>query len=226
MHPTLVALTAVIALITPASPSPAPSPNPAQLRTIANVKATPYCTALATHWNGIVQPMLENDRTLDSVGVSLDDVDSMFHQPDFANRFTDERLKLMKYVGDLQKSLPSMQEQINQLRLGETTTNDAAQRQEMHLLAQELQRSYDKQKQLTTDLFGVVQSMMQFDPNSVDPMNASAQLQESQLPADMKSTKSYLRFSGQRDVIDDAESKAGDLAIDVATKYCVKTPPR
>ncbi|MGZ3496101.1 MAG: hypothetical protein ACXVAK_00925 [Vulcanimicrobiaceae bacterium] len=224
MNIMLVAAIVAGALAAPGSPSPVPSPSPTPLRTIANVKATPYCTALATHWNGIVQPMLENDRTLDSVSVSLDNVDTMFHKPDFASRFGNERLKLMKYVGDLQNSLTPMQDQINQLRRSETTTNDAAQRQEMHMLAQELQRSYDKQKQLATDLFGVVQTMMDFDVNSVDPMDASAQLEELRLPADMKSTKSYLRFNGQRDVIDDAESKAGDLAIDVATKYCVKVP--
>jgi hypothetical protein len=209
-------------IVAPATPGPVPSPSATPLRTIATVKSTPYCTAFAAHFNGAVQPMLVNDRTLDSVSVSLDDIDSIFHKPDFAIRFGAERAKLTKYVDDLQKNLPFMQTQINQLRAGEALTKDAGARQEMHQLAQELQRAYDKQKQLATDLLGVVQAMMQTDTSNVDPTDARGELADMQLPADMKSTKSYLRFDGQRDVIGDAEDKAGDLAIDEAEKYCTK----
>ncbi len=210
----------VLVLAVAASPSPRPSSTP--LRTIATVKSTPYCTALAAHFNAAVQPMVRNDRTLDDVGTSLDDVDSIFHKPDFAIRFGGERAKLTKYVDNLQKSLPFMQTEINQLRQGQTLTADAGARQEMHQLAQELQRAYDKQKQMTTDLLGVVQAMMQTDTSNVDPTDAQSELADMQLPAEMKRTKSYLRFDGQRDVIADAETKAGDLAFDEAEKYCAK----
>ncbi len=210
----------VLALALAAAPTPQPSPAP--LRTIATVKSTPYCTALATHFNAAVQPMVINDRTLDQVGTTLDTVDSIFHKPDFAIRFGGERAKLTNYVGDLQKNLPFMQAQINELRQGQTLTSDAGARQEMHQLAQELQRAYDKQKQMTTDLLGVVHAMMATDTSNVDPTDAQSELADNQLPADMKSTKSYLRFDGQRDVITDAETKAGDLAFDEAEKYCAK----
>lgn len=204
------------------SPSPAPSATPQKLniKTIATVKSTPYCSNLGEHFNRIVAPMLANDVVLDRTGVTLDKVTQNLRSPDFAIRFAQSRADLAKYVDTLMKSLPDMQAQINQLRSGEKLTGDPDQAKEMHMLAQELQRAYNKQMQLTNDLHGVLQGMMEFDTSRYDPTSTQTLFEDLSMPKDMKDVKSYLRFDGQRDVLTDAENKAGDIAVDVAEKYC------
>lgn len=216
-----IALVLAAATAVPA-PSPLPSATPQKLniKTIATVKSTPYCSNLGEHFNRIVQPMLANDVVLDRTGVTLDNVTTNLRSPDFAIRFAQSRADLAKYVDTLMKSLPDMQAQINQLRSGEKLTADADQAKQMHMLAQELQRAYNKQMQLTSDLHGVLQGMMEFDTSHYDPTSTENLFEDLSMPKDMKDVKSYLRFDGQRDVLTDAENKAGDIAVDVAEKYC------
>lgn len=215
---------ALILAAATASPSPAPSPSATpqklNIKTIATVKTTPYCSNLGEHFNRIVQPMLANDVVLDRTGVALDKVTQNLRSPDFAIRFAQSRADLAKYVDTLMKSLPDMQSQINQLRSGEKLTADPDQAKQMHMLAQELQRAYNKQMQLTNDLHGVLQGMMEFDTSHYDPTSTQNLFEDLSMPKDMKDVKSYLRFDGQRDVLTDAENKAGDIAVDVAEKYC------
>ena len=201
---------------------PLPSTPPAPLKTIVTVRTSPYCSALAQHFNRIVTPLLANDRTLESVGVSLDRIDVLFDQLDYVSRFTGERLKMEKYVGALQDSLPEMQVQINQLREAQTLTTDPASAAEMHLLTQELQRAYDKQRQLSIDLLGVVHAMMDFDIMNAHRQTPMERLTALTVPADARSVKSYLRFDGQRDRLADAESKAADIAFDIEQNVCKK----
>ena len=201
---------------------PLPSTPPAPLKTIVTVRTSPYCSALAQHFNRIVTPLLANDRTLESVGVSLDRIDVLFEQLDYVSRFTGERLKMEKYVGALQDSLPEMQVQINQLREAQTLTTDPASAAEMHLLTQELQRAYDKQRQLSIDLLGVVHAMMDFDIMNAHRQTPMERLTALTVPADARSVKSYLRFDGQRDRLADAESKAADIAFDIEQNVCKK----
>ncbi|MBV9269459.1 MAG: hypothetical protein JO165_00050 [Candidatus Eremiobacteraeota bacterium] len=216
-----IALVLAAVAATP-SPSPGPSASPQKLtiKTIATVRSTPYCGNLGEHFNRIVQPMLANDVVLDRTGVTLDNVTNNLRSPDFAIRFAQSRADLAKYVDSLMKSLPVMQDQINQLRSGEKLTTDPDQSKEMHLLAQELQRAYNKQMQLTSDLHGVLQGMMDFDTSHYDPTSTQNLFESLSMPKDMKNVKSYLRFDGQRDVLADAENKAGDIALDIAEKYC------
>jgi len=175
---------------------------------------------LGEHFNHIVQPMLANDIVLDRTGVSLDNVTNSLRKPDFAIRFAKSRAELAKYVDTLMKSLPDMQNNINQLRSGEKLASDPEQAKSMHMLAQELQRAYNKQMQLTNDLHGVLQGMMEFDTSRYDPTSTENLFEDLDMPKDMKDVKSYLRFDGQRDVLSDAENKAGDIAVDIAEKYC------
>lgn len=202
--------------------TPMPSRPPAPLKTIVTVRTSPYCSALARHFNRIVTPMLANDRTLESVGVSLDRINALFDKIDYVSRFTGERLKMEKYVGTLQDSLPEMQTQINQLRAAQTLTSDPARAAEMHLLAQELQRAYDKQRQLSIDLLGVVHAMMDFDITNAHRQTPMERLEALSVPADARNLKSYLRFDGQRDRLADAESKAADIALDIEENVCKK----
>jgi hypothetical protein len=209
-------LLAAVAAAALATPSPQPS---SQLKTIATVRSTPFCTSIAQHFNAAVAPMLANDRTLDQIDPQLVDLNDVFHHPDYAIRYSGIRVKLMGEVAQLQKSLPFMQQQINELRQGETLTKDPQDAKALHQIAEKLQLAYNKQMQLQTDLTGVVRAMMDYQP----PENldvAQEELAEQQMPSDMRDIKSYLRFDGQRDVINDAENAAADSAITLVERRC------
>ncbi len=143
----------------PPAPSPAPSPA-SQLRTIATVRATPFCNAIAQHFNAAVVPMLANDRDFDLVDGQLVDLNDVFHHADYQTRYAGLRVALMKKVNRIRTSLPEIQEQINSLREGRTLTKDPAQAKQLTQVAEKLQLAYNKQFQLATDLGGVVQTMM------------------------------------------------------------------
>lgn len=207
-------------LLLGAAPSPTPSPTPAsQLKTIANVRANPFCNAIAQHFNAAVQPMLANDRDFDQVDTQLVDLNDVFHHMDYQNRYFDIRIKLMKYISEIEKSLPFIQTQINQLRNGEKLTEDKQAAKQIHQVAEKLQLAYNKQYQLATDLTGVYQTMMSYQP----PQNldiGQSELAEQSMPRDMRDIKSYLRFDGQRDVIDQSENAAADSAITLVENRC------
>lgn len=214
-----IALGLAVAL---AAPSPSPSPTPAsQLKTITTVRATPFCTSIAQHFNAAVQPMLSNDRSLDQVDVQLIDLNDIFNHADYQIRYAGTRAKLIKFVGDIDKNLPFIQDQINQLRQGEKLTTDAADSKSIHQIAEKLQLAYNKQHQLATDLLGVIQAMMDYRPQG-DPTSFENQMQTLEMPKEMRDIKSYLRFDGQRDVLDQAENAAADATIELVTSRCVK----
>jgi hypothetical protein len=199
-----------------ASPSPTPS---SQLKTIATVRSTPFCTSIAAHFNAAVAPMLANDRVLDQVDPQLVDLNDVFKHPDYQIRYSRIRVALMKYVDELQRSLQPMQQEINQLRKGETLGKDVQDAHDIHQIAEKLQLAYNKQMQLTTDLTGVVRAMMDYQPPAdLDVMHE--ELAESQTPEEMRNVKSYLRFDGQRDVIDQSENAAADSAITLVQNRC------
>jgi hypothetical protein len=213
-----VALTLIVGM---AAPSPSPSPSGSQLKTITSVRATPFCTSIAQHFNAAVQPMLINDRSLDQVDTQLVNINDVFNHSDYQIRFADARAKLVKYVGDIDKNLPFIQDQINQLRQGEKLTTDANDAKTIHQIAEKLQLAYNKQHQLATDLLGVIQAMMDYRPEG-DPTSFENQMATQSMPKEMRDIKSYLRFDGQRDVLDQAENAAADATIDLVTKTCVK----
>jgi hypothetical protein len=219
----IFAMLLALALPPPAvsAPSASPSPAPTPLKTIATVKSnSPYCSSLLEHFNGAIAPMIASDRTLDQVNDQLIDLKSVFDGPNYAQKFTIMRPKLVKYVGELQKNLTVMQNEVNKLRAGEKLTTDPQEAAKMHQLGEKMQLAYNKQMQLASDLLGVVQGMMQYNVFEGDHPIGGHDAADLSMPADMKDIKSYLKFDGQRDVIADAESKAGDLAYDIAEKSC------
>jgi hypothetical protein len=203
-----------------ASPAPSTAPSPAsQLKTIATVRSTPFCSSIAQHFNAAVAPMLSNDRSLELVDTQLVDLNDVFNHPDYQIRYANVRIKLMKYVGDIEKNLPFMQQQINQLRQGEKLTADKQDAHDIHQIAEKLQLAYNKQMQLATDLMGVIHAMIDYQPQG-DADSFQNQLAAAQMPQDMRDIKSYLRFDGQRDVIDQSENAAADSAIALVEHTC------
>lgn len=223
----LAAFALLLAVIPPqavstAGPSGSPSPaaSAAPLHTIATVKSSPYCSSLVTHFNGAMRPMIANDYALDRVDDQLVDLKSLFKSLDYAQKYTTVRVKLVGLVGDMQKRLPPLQTEINDLRDGEKLTNDPADAKKMHALAEKMQLAYNKQYQLTNDLLSLAQGMMDYNQLAgYHPLNGQ-DAETLAMPDDMKDMKSYLKFDGQRDVIRSAESDAGDIAYDIATTVC------
>ncbi|MBV9737373.1 MAG: hypothetical protein JO177_04310 [Candidatus Eremiobacteraeota bacterium] len=221
----IVVLALALAVIgTPlASPVPAPSPGP-PLKEIGSVRSTPYCTAFYKHFNGAVHPLLENDFTLDRISISLDNVNTLFSKIDWDQQFYDERYRLERYVSSMQQNNVVIQSEINQLREAQTFSGDPERSSEIHMLAQEMQRALDKQKQMSTDVFGIVQGMIDYE--NIVPRTLTGQpiggvtLHDLQLPADEKNIKSYLRFDGMRDILRDAEVRSAAHAQTVLEKYC------
>lgn len=201
--------------------SPAPSPTPHEPKTIITVVSSPYCKALAEHFNGALVPMLANDRTLDGVSVQLDDLNSLFSQPDYVQRFVHVRDHLGHQVVEISNSLAAIQSEINQLRDASRLTTDAEATKELHDAAGDLQSAYDKQRQLSIDLQNMYQTMLTYPIWRVHPALGGFDPQEMAQPEDMRNVKSYLRFDGQRDVIARNEDKATDVALAAATTYCV-----
>jgi hypothetical protein len=163
--------------------------------------------------------MLANDRVLDAVSVKLDDINTLFEKPDYQSRFIDTRYRLMQYVGTLFRSLPAMHDEIDKLHDASKLTTDPDAAKAMTDSAGELQRAYIKQRAMAIDLQGIVQAMMQYDLTGPHPLNGWTP-EEQRMPAEAKDVKSYLRFNGQRDVIDRAENRAVDIAYDAAVKNC------
>ena len=63
--------------------------------------------------------------------------------------------------------------------------------------------------------------MMQYQPQG-DPSSFDNQMATLSMPKEARDIKSYLRFDGQRDVLDQAENAAADATIDLVTSKCVK----
>lgn len=198
--------------------TPAPTPS-GQLKTITTVRSTPFCTSIAQHFNAAVTPMLSNDRALDQIDPQLVNLNDVFNHPDYQIRYSRVRARLIEYVSSIQKSLPFMQHEINELRKGETLTKDAPDAAAIHQIAEKLQLAYNKQMQLATDLTGVIHAMMDYNPPA-DLDVAQQELDEARTPEEMRNVKSYLKFDGQRDVIDQAENAAADSAITLVENRC------
>ncbi|HVN68062.1 MAG TPA: hypothetical protein VMU38_00210 [Candidatus Binatia bacterium] len=210
----------VAAILAVATPSPSPSPH--ELKTIITVVSSPYCKSLAEHFNDAMTPMLANDRTLDAVSVQLDDLNALFNQPDYVQQFLKVRDHLGRQETELNRSLSYIQSEINQLRAGSTLTTDKDAAADIHEAAQDLQAAYDKQRQLSIDLQGMYEAMLDYPITRVHPALGGFDPQEMAMPADERNVKSYLRFDGQRDVVARNEDKAVDIALSAAQSYCVK----
>jgi hypothetical protein len=205
-----------------ASPPPSVSASPRTLRTIVTVVSSPYCNSLATHFNGALVPMLANDRTLDGVSVQLDDINTLFDQPDYVERYLHVRDALGKQVDELNESLHLIQLEIDALRDGEHLTTDTQSAADIHVAAEHLQNAYDKQRQLSIDLSGIHYAMMQYNIERAHPSLGGFSEAEMTEPQAMRDIKDYLRFNNQRAVIASNEDVAVDVALNAAQDHCMK----
>jgi hypothetical protein len=208
-----------------ATPSPQPSASPSErpeLKSIVTVISSPYCNALAEHFNAALRPMLANDRVFDAVGVQLDDMNDMFDHPDYANRFLNLRAKLEKESNTLIASLKPMRAEIDRLHDAASLTTDPAAAAQMRDAAQKLGEAYQHQFQLSTDVTSLVQFMLDYNINrGPHPLNGwTPQVQA--MPSAEKDVGSYLHFDKQRAAIGAAEDSAADLAYTIASTRCTK----
>jgi hypothetical protein len=197
-----------------ASPSPRPEP-----KTIVTVVSSPYCNALAQHFNGALLPMLANDRVFNAVSVQLDDLNNVFKYPDYQNRFIDLRLRMVKETTTLSESLAPMRDEIGKLRDAAALSTDPKAAAEMRDAADALQGAYTHQMQLSVDLSGMARAMMEYRLTGPHPLNGWT-WQENAMPAAEKDVKDYLRFDRQRTAIDNAEDHATDVAETIAETRC------
>ena len=198
----------------------APSPSPSPLRTIETVKSTPFCNALQRHFNGAFVPMLGNDRSFQTVGVQLSDLNTLFTRPTYANDFFVLRSRLMKQVGEIEGSLPQIQSHIGGLQASAALASDPKARADMLAMAGSLQSVYAMQKQIAYDLHGVVQSMMEYDPLAGNHPAGGMDPADIGVPSEMRDIKSYLRYDARRDTMEKAQSTAVDRALALAQGRC------
>lgn len=171
--------------------------------------------------------MIDNNATLEHIGGTLVRINTLFDEIDWESRFYQARLDLMKHVDMLEASNQVVQTEINQLRRGQNLTTDPARAHSLHMLAQEMQRAYDKQMQLTFDLHNVVLTMMDYEFPASDlgqPM-PHANVKENFIPKDEKDLRALLRWDGMRDRMYDAQHLAANWAQQVSADYCASTSP-
>jgi hypothetical protein len=222
----ILILASLLALIPPAGPaagsavSPAPSASPHELKTIVTVKSSPYCNALAEHFNNALVPMIANDRVFDAVNVQLEDMNVMFNYPNYQSRFLDLRAKIVKESATLDQSLQPIHDQINALRDSAALTTDSQAAKEMRDAAAQLQDAYLHQFQLSTDLTQLAEFMMDYNiMRGRHPLNGWTP-HDNTVPADEKNMKIVLHFDAQRRTIGWGEDKATDIATTAAETHC------
>lgn len=166
--------------------------------------------------------MLVVDRELDHVSASLDEINTLFSKIDWDLRFYAERLKLERYVAVIETTNYQTQQEINKLRSGEKLTSDPQRAHQVHMLAQEMQRALDKQKQIGWDIHSMLIVMMDFPigtsdlgrpPSGFDPADLKT-------PKDARDIKAVLRFNGMRDRLRDAQGLAAGYATAIGESYC------
>ena len=232
---TLSILGLLLALIPPTGAAAAPPASPAasatssatphELKTIVTVKSSPYCNALAQHFNGALVPMVANDRVFDAVDTQLVDMNEMFNYPDFVNRFVDLRTKIVKESDTLGRSLSPIRSEIDALRQSASLSTDPQAVKEMTEAASQLQDAYKHQFQLSTDLYNLAQFMMTYNPMRHHPPLGGWTPYENTVPADEKNMKVVLHFDQQRQSIDTSEDKAVDAATTAAETQCSAASP-
>lgn len=215
----MLILNLFVAILAVVVPTPAPTGQP--LKTIITVISSPYCNSLAEHFNGALVPMLGNDRTLDATSVQLDDLNALFNEPNYVQRFLHVRDNILKEETAVNESLAQIQAQINQLRDASRLTTDPQAAAQVHEAAQDLQTAYDHQRQLAIDLQNMYQYMQRYPIQRANPALGGFDPTEMREPSEMRDVKSYLKFNSQRATIDAQETKAVDIAYTAAENNCI-----
>lgn len=204
-----------------ASAAPAASAKP--LREIGHVRArSAYCSAFELHFNGAARSLLAHDASIGLIDRTLDDVTHSFDELAGDLHRYDLRLRLSAYVQAILRDVPIGQAEVNALRRTSALTTDPQLARRTHDIAAAMQRGLDRQRQIATDAYGVVQALQEFDrelafssasyplPGTYDPEVAAK-------PAAERDVKEYLRLRELEDRIGDAESAAADLAEGIAS---------
>jgi len=211
----------LLAALLAANSSPSPSPDERELPTIITVISSPYCNSLADHFNGALMPMLANDRVLDTVGVQLDDLNTLFYTTNYVQQFLHVRDSVYRQELTLNNSLAGIEANIKALREGATQTTDPKATAAVQQASWQLQTVYDHQRQLAIDLENLYQSMLDYNISRANPpMGGFSEREMTEAPA-MRDSKEWLHYYPQRAIIDKSEDQAVDTAYNAAQTYCL-----
>jgi hypothetical protein len=206
--------------VKPGQPTPAPSStaSPRPLHEIGSVRAvTRFCQEFTTRFNNSARAMLDNDREISYTYYTMGTLEDHYDQKhgNVEGTLYQDRINLLHYAGEIFKTLPGLQAEINAVRQSAALTTDPAKAQAARDVAVQLQKSYDRQRALAVDSLSVAQAMTEVstehhpDPyqqpvyGGFDGANATAPL-----PKAMRDVRTVLKFDQQLDRISDAEDKA------------------
>ncbi|MBC5810559.1 MAG: hypothetical protein GIW95_06870 [Candidatus Eremiobacteraeota bacterium] len=230
------ALAAALLVLSIEPPQPAPtaavatpqatSTPKAALREIGRIRAqTPFCRAFTDHFNASARTMLGNDDEISYVDFTFGSIENHFKARAGELLFYDDRVKLIAYVKALQTALPGLQAEINALRKSAALTTDPENAKAARDVAAQLQKSYDRQRQIAIDSLGVIHAMMDY---SIGNTKASTSIQTNvpggydeylqTTPPERRDVRSYLKLHQQMDRIGDAEAAAAITAETVAER--------
>ncbi|GAC1302070.1 MAG: hypothetical protein NVSMB19_10980 [Vulcanimicrobiaceae bacterium] len=142
------------------APGEPPSPAPV-LREIGRVRAaSPFCSAFERHFNAAARPMLASDERIGAIGFTLGTIEAHYRERGGELLLYDDRVHLMRFVGDLQKAIPQARRELDELRASAPLARDSDSAAQTLELAASLGKALDKQRQIAIDSLGVVQAMM------------------------------------------------------------------
>lgn len=219
--------------------APTPSPTERPLREIGRVRSSAYCTSFTNHFNAAVVPLLKNDFAVGLLDRSIDELEAHFSEIGGDVRIVDDRLRMADAVRRLQEAIPRAQSEINFLRDGAKLGSDPERVARVRDLASQLQTALDKHKQIAHDVGSVVHVLMEMSSGDArdDVFYTAKHAMSPDTPAVAApaltgggpiaagpplgtTLKELLRWSGQRDRIDQAESKAAAYADQIMTTTC------
>lgn len=133
----------------------------APLREIGHVRAvSPFCTAFEVHFNGAARPILASDASIGAIGYTLGTIETHYRSRGAELLVYDDRVRLMHYVGDLQKTNHEARRELDALRASASLARDPESAAQTRELVAMLEKALDKQRQIATDSLGVVRAMM------------------------------------------------------------------
>ena len=214
----------LLAVILPgaAGPTPGPTATPkTALREIGHVHATTtFCKTFETHFNNSADALIANDEDLSFIDFTLGKI-----EPDYkANTGRDillhnDRMRLAAYTQAIIRRMAALQAEINALRQTAAMTTDPATAKAARDAAQDLQTTYNHQRQLAVDTESIVHVMMEQEAAdkplrqqaSIGPIAGAGDSDVNvadRRPQAEKDVREYLKFEKQRNTITDAEASA------------------
>ncbi len=219
------------ALLPAGGATPAATPTPTTvLHEIGHVRAvTTFCKAFTTHFDNAARSLIANDEDISYVDFTLGNIQPHYKVKAGADLLlADDRIKLIAFTKEIFARMAALQTEINSLRQAAALTTDPEQAKAARLAAQDLQTTYNHQRQLAVDTQSVIAVMMEDataekTPHTQAPMPAIAGRADLDLHGDhdpeaMKDVRNIMKFEQQRDRIAVAEESAVTTAEIVASK--------